>query len=386
MSHSTVTVAVQYADTPQEAINQAQEMLEPYSEHLEVPNTVTVPASEAERILVAADDIDLARMTLADVTADPEKRSALAALIGEYTTGNPDHGAYDNETQEYVYRTTANPEGRWDWYSVGGRWRGFYTVKEDVEANACLLGDPGVIGNAPEEITEGRADVARKDSIDIEGMRVLAGMEANHLYDKYETATRGITPPEAWEKAVARTVQTVLVEATQGAVLAGSATTGGSATAQPATSTPAPLTDIDSLTNFEAEQWVDSVMQALHEKSVLIEAEQIKDEIKGLRALYSEHPWITALKDASLLPMFGSPHEMFRVGTGGRDALVKFHEDAALLTHGLLTDEGWFERGRMRMFGMSDDAMSQDEWSWRFNHTIDSLPSDTWLVVMDVHS
>lgn len=52
----------------------------------------------------------------------------------------------------------------WDWYVIGGRWMGFFTMKPGTSG---LLGECGVMGN---KAPEGTADQARKCDIDFEGM------------------------------------------------------------------------------------------------------------------------------------------------------------------------------------------------------------------------
>lgn len=380
MSHSTVTVVVRHADTPAEAVQQAESMLEPYSEHLDVPHTAPIPTPEVERILSLATEDSLARKTLEEVTADPAARTSLLRVLGEYMTGDPSNGRWDGQT--YGYHTTSNPDGRWDWYSIGGRWQGFYTLKDGTDSEACLLGECGAFGGDPAEALAGRADVARKEIIDIEGMRLMAGIEASALCDKYDAATQGIEAPESWGRTLARVVARVATRETVGA-----SPVGVSAPAEaPGATLPALPGDLDTLSEFEVTQWAQNTIESMHEQSMLVAVSEIKAETDRLRRTYNDHPWMKALRTADLLPLFGSPHEVFKVGSGGREALVRERRDGVLMTHSLLTDEGWMEQGRMLMFGMSDDTMSRAEWVERFNGVIDGLPDDAWLVLVDAHS
>lgn len=54
---------------------------------------------------------------------------------------------------------------KWDWYSLGGRWSGYFKCKSNV---LPVLGEPGVFENKPKP---GYADCIRKENIDVEGMR-----------------------------------------------------------------------------------------------------------------------------------------------------------------------------------------------------------------------
>ena len=83
-----------------------------------------------------------------------------------------------------------NPNAKWDWYQVGGRWTGFFKVKDGI---SCVVGKPGVFGRQPEP---GYSDVCLKKYVDIEGMRKDYSEKANKLYDDLESATEGIEKPE----------------------------------------------------------------------------------------------------------------------------------------------------------------------------------------------
>lgn len=43
---------------------------------------------------------------------------------------------------------------------------------------------------------------------------------------------------------------------------------------------------------------------------------KVEGEIINRRQEYNEHPWIVALRENQLLPIFDSPHEVFKVGLG----------------------------------------------------------------------
>jgi hypothetical protein len=70
------------------------------------------------------------------------------------------------------YGRWENPNGKWNWYLLGGRWRGFFALKE---------GAHGVLGqNAPKSVPQVDAGDARADSckagdIDFEGVARKSG-------------------------------------------------------------------------------------------------------------------------------------------------------------------------------------------------------------------
>lgn len=77
---------------------------------------------------------------------------------------------------------TFNPRSRWDWWVVGGRWRGFLKVKDGARAE---LGDAS--WSSP-ELAPGQAvaDRARKGDVDFDEMRREAGDAALEAWEKFE--------------------------------------------------------------------------------------------------------------------------------------------------------------------------------------------------------
>ncbi len=57
-----------------------------------------------------------------------------------------------------------NPHAKYDWYKLGGRWTGYFKLKNGHEGK---VGSPGLM---TEEAPDGRADRARKGDIEVENM------------------------------------------------------------------------------------------------------------------------------------------------------------------------------------------------------------------------
>lgn len=68
-------------------------------------------------------------------------------------------GDYLNN-EETAYGYYANPNSKWDWYSLGGRWTGAFKLKVDCEGK---VGKPGLM-TSPNE--PGTCDQAKKGDID----------------------------------------------------------------------------------------------------------------------------------------------------------------------------------------------------------------------------
>jgi len=101
------------------------------------------------------------------------------------------HNMSPNENGRYGYYN--NPKAKWDWYSIGGRWSGFFKLKKGCSGE---LGRPGVFENKPKV---GYVDQAYKRDIDFEGMRADHIVERSIVYDKFHNILKGREIPN-WNK------------------------------------------------------------------------------------------------------------------------------------------------------------------------------------------
>lgn len=93
------------------------------------------------------------------------------------------HQSRDETMGRYGY--WRNPNAKWDWYVLGGRWKGFFRLKDGTEGE---LGESGVFGNQAEE---GTADSCRKGDIDFEKMKSEASKSAAETFDKLASIVNG---------------------------------------------------------------------------------------------------------------------------------------------------------------------------------------------------
>ena len=199
-----------------------------------------------------------------------------------------------------------NPNKKWDWWVVGGRWSGFFKLKDGATGS---LGEPGLMGSC-RSAAPNRADQCTKGSIDIAGMRDDAGREAGEHWDKASAAANGL----AWES------------------------------------------------------WVKC------------RDDLFKDDIQAARDFYNGQAPVKAIK-AAFDDFFLAP-DTFQVS---REEYVNTARNRALSTYAVLYKGEWSARGEMGWFGISDDKVSEADWSRLFNELIDGLPDDTLLTVVDCH-
>lgn len=172
MSHFTVLILGGNVD----------EQLAPYDENERVEEYSNGPVSEE----------DLERM----YNYYKEKKDFVGTLeecLEQYSE-DWNEGWRKDENGVWQDYTTYNPKSKWDWYQTGGRWAGFFKLKEGATG---ISGDGSLVcGNQAEE---GTADVLLKKDIDFEGMMNDAGKKASEYYDKIIGIIGNLPEVESWE-------------------------------------------------------------------------------------------------------------------------------------------------------------------------------------------
>ena len=116
------------------------------------------------------------------------------ATFDDYAEG---YCGFTKDEERGLYGYYENPNAKWDWYQLGGRWTGYFKLKPEVMQREdfanIAVGSPGLM---TEPAKRGLADAALKSEIDFDGMREDAAAEAAKRYDAMIEATEGIEPPE----------------------------------------------------------------------------------------------------------------------------------------------------------------------------------------------
>lgn len=108
-----------------------------------------------------------------------------------------DYHGFNKVGDDWFRRT--NPNAEWDWWVVGGRWSGFFKLKEGKTGE---LGKKSLLDTTPHE--SGTADIVRKGDVDFEHMRGVAEKRAIKEYDLVFDATDGTPEPESWDSVRTR--------------------------------------------------------------------------------------------------------------------------------------------------------------------------------------
>jgi hypothetical protein len=83
---------------------------------------------------------------------------------------------------EKRYGYYENPNCKWDWYQLGGRWTGFFRTKEE---NVGENGTPGLM--TPSNEDSSKADQCLKSEIDFEGMEKESRDKARETFKKIKS-------------------------------------------------------------------------------------------------------------------------------------------------------------------------------------------------------
>lgn len=161
-------------------------------------------------VLVIGDDID---KQLAPFNEQPNEDDEDCAPFMEWTAYGK-NGEYRANTKEEAEKACldagdtvedgpyySNTQAKWDWYVIGGRWTGFFKLKEGAE------GKLGRTGLMTEKAPLGTADQAFKKDIDFEGMMVEAAQKGGELYDLAMNIFGDAPANESWESLRERSLK-----------------------------------------------------------------------------------------------------------------------------------------------------------------------------------
>ena len=103
-----------------------------------------------------------------------EKYSTFEEFIKEWNNSEK-----DADTGKYGY--WENPNAKWDWFQLGGRWTGVFKLKP---GSGGEVGSPSLV--MPVSVNPGWVDQAYKKDIDFDFMKEKSFEEASETYDEFE--------------------------------------------------------------------------------------------------------------------------------------------------------------------------------------------------------
>lgn len=250
-------------------------------------------------------------------------------LTGEHKFG---YIRLDGDELVQVVRRT-NPNPKWDWHQLGGRWSGFLRLKPEYSeavGHARALEKRGKEvpdtlqakianikmgerswANASEALTRDRVDAAPKYAIDFDRMVNEHLSQVMPQFDECQRIINGRT----W------------------------------------------LTWTEMRTKHEGD--IEAARTAFHEQSV-----------------YQD------LNAGPLNRHFFFDWDKLKMT---RDEYIAEQSLVAVSTFAMIKDGQWFEKGEMGWFGMSANDKAQAEWSGTLLEAINSVPEDTIISIYDCH-
>lgn len=186
-----------------------------------------------------------------------------------------------------------NPNKKWDWWVVGGRYSGAFLLKDGRKVDECAFGD-----------------------VDFKGMRAEAEQEERQRYHAFHAVVGDAPRPESFDEVAKR--------------------------------------HPDDIPAARKEYWAQPAMARLQE------AQRAGDS----RWLFMSEP-----------EKMWDPLEQ-QLDLARRKATAAF---------ALVKDGQWHERASMHWFGLTSGDMPWDEWLRFIDQTLEALPPDTRLTMVDCH-
>jgi len=310
---------------------------------------------------------------------DPEDDQVLVTWLREEFN----YHEFQRDQTGIYEMSTYNPKSKWDWYSVGGRWTGYFVTRkwssvteawntihdeavargldhDDAGAEADeyvgarfepQLGQPGAFHNEPTN----DADVCVKGDVDVEAMRSARIQDAEDWWDRMDALCHDLQEAKSWDHFVAKAKQSEL-----------DARNGGGNVATEV------YTFDQARTDFNAQPRVAVVRK--HDEQLSKKISQLAKSDKDLAETLRKQ----------MLAGWDSDHaEHYQLG---RDGYVQMVRDSALPPYAYVKDGEWFAPGKMMMFGASTDNLSERlRWNREFNEMFDRLPATTKLTLVDCH-
>jgi len=177
MSHYTVLIA---GDNP-------EEQLERFSEHLETEKHEVDEVSEHDK------------KEFLDYYIKKDFKNELISFETLYKENGEDWNSNSWEKDEngvWKEYSTYNPDSKWDWYLLGGRWSGMIKLKQGSKGEK---GQPGVFKNQV-----GIDQAKKKDIANLDEIRTFAYLIKGEWYERGQMLMFGVSandkPEDSWEE------------------------------------------------------------------------------------------------------------------------------------------------------------------------------------------
>jgi len=284
----------------------------------------------------------------------------------EYMYEYEGHKERDPEKHRYGY--WENPQTKWDWYQIGGRWTGFFRLKR--------------IALLPEEkITFDELGFSSSEFMNFVEMYLDDKEKFEHIAVKFDTKTTLLLM-----KNITSFIKRILPEHKIGepGLMTEYAQLGYADQARKKD------IDFDFMRKMAEEKaikdWdevnavIGDAFSTFKSWSFLRDVEYPND-IEKARVIYHEQEAVKKLKTIKK-HKFWTNAEDFNIP---KDVYIQNARDKSTVTFAIIKDGKWYEKGDMGWWGFVSDEKNQSDWNREFNKLLDACPDDTLLTVVDCH-
>lgn len=207
MSHFTVLVTNTHLKT-------IDEQLAPFDENLEKPRHIV--HDKKYFIERGRSDVEYAKKKVAEYDAGPKAYEASTSNTQhiKWLKGEARETAKITDEEELFklgakwylddeenpldengnYWSTTNDDAKWDWYSIGGRWAGFFITKMGYvgkQGHHRAKDFASITGEEVEDLPEEAADIVRVNAIDWEAMEKRERKDRAEYFDNEMAKPKG---------------------------------------------------------------------------------------------------------------------------------------------------------------------------------------------------
>lgn len=273
----------------------------------------------------------------------------------------------ENDEVVRVVRRT-NPDKKWDWWQLGGRFSRFFKLKPDVEMDLDHVGGGDLYTKESAISSIGSDEYYESDHCKRERARWVAQLVEAHSTDHAQAKDIDFDATRARAEARAREnfAKWRAIYEEHGK--------------------PLPFEHFleirDAAVERLKEQGIaDEQVTSLYEHHKY-KVTRERQEHERAQMAYNAQPAIKAESEAHLTSWRTSPMEHF--GYDEED-YVRRMRDKSMVPYAVVKDGKWYAKGEMGWFAFSDDHMTDEEWCAKVHEMYDELDPDTWLTLVDCH-
>lgn len=233
----------------------------------------------------------------------------------------------DKQLAPYDENKDGTENAKWDWWMMGGRWGGYFTLKPGKHGR---LGQPSTFDRIEGDSRDhSKVDQARKGDIDFEAMRQEKADKAAARFDQVARLFGGTIPAldYTWDEVLNGERFKVLT--------------------------------------------IDEKRVLYHNQPAMKTIERVSRDGTDL----SED-------DKKFLIWLADEIETYQCS---REDYLARASAGAVIPFALVKDSIWYEKGEMGWWGMVSNEKKPDEWAAQFRALFDSLPDDALLTMVDCH-